>query len=411
MRTGKITGDLVVLTPGQEGVAVLANGKNYGETSDRGLLTLSLAPQAYTVVVEKSGFQRPMPQKTTVRRGSRVQLTFELVPEKSMLQITDGTPGATIFIDGVDQGTTISSDGRASIPVAPGSHEVGMSRQGYRPSPRIRLTFEGGKPLALGGPQVTLVPEPPPPPDPNQVRAQEWAGIQNSRDLRVLDAFRRKYPNTQEAEQATRRMAQAAWDNLDKTDANAIRVYTQQYPNSPNLADAQRALATLEQAKRAADDKAKREADDQQAKRVADEQQAKQRLDEQAKAEQAKADQAAKRAADIQAVSRMLVAYKAAFERRDINALLAVWPTMSKETLETQRNFLQREATELHVNLQQVKEPEISADGKTASVLVDRQLSGKGQQGRALPMSTTHYRFVLTRTSTGFTIQSAEALK
>jgi hypothetical protein len=166
-----------------------------------------------------------------------------------------------------------------------------------------------------------------------------------------------------------------------------------------------------EQAKRAQEEQAKRQADEQ-AKRAADEQ-AKRQAEEQAKRaadEQAKrqADEQAKnnaRAAELQSVTRALKDYQAAYEHKDAAALQAIWPSISKQSLDGIRGSF-RDASEVAMELRPVGDPEIA--GSTATVTCERTIR---QVIQKKPFeASTRVRIVLSRKGTGWLIQSVEAL-
>lgn len=173
-------------------------------------------------------------------------------------------------------------------------------------------------------------------------------------------------------------------------------------------ADEQARRAAEEQAKKTADDQARRQAEER-AKRQAEEQaklqaeeQAKRQADEKAAADKAKSA----RAAELQAVSRALGEYTAAYGRKDANALQAVWPSIPKPVLEDVRNSF-RYASEVKVDLRPLRDPEISGD--TATVTCDRDLRQVVQK-KVLEASTP-VRIILNRRGAGWVIASIDAVK
>jgi serine/threonine protein kinase len=74
---------------------------------------------------------------------------------------------------------------------------------------------------------------------PQQVEAEEWDSVRNTRDLAKLQEFRRKYPNTALAQQALTLMADLEWDQVHSSrDAKALRDFQSRYAASPHAAEA-----------------------------------------------------------------------------------------------------------------------------------------------------------------------------
>jgi hypothetical protein len=275
-----------------------------------------------------------------------------------------------------------------SVAVPPGSHEVAILKPGYVPK-RIRLKFENGKTTALRGGEALLAvipapPEPPKlapppiatpvrvpaeppspkpaPPDPRQVEAAEWARVQDSRDIPALEDFRRRYPAGANSEHAARRIEQLGWESVNRTDMGALRAYVQRFPNSSDIPQAQAEIARLEQARRAA--------------------------------------------ADAQAIARALKSYEAAFARRELNDLRAIWPTMPKNIADTYRSAF-RAVQSITVQMQPTGEPAVS--GSTATVICRRSIH---QVADRKPYDKTdRVRVVLSRDGDGWVIQSIEESK
>ncbi len=147
-----------------------------------------------------------------------------------------------------------------------------------------------------------------------------------------------------------------------------------------------------DQAKRAADEQAKQLLD-QQAKRAAD--------DRTRRAAEEQANNA--RIADNAAISRSLMKYSEAYERKDPAALQAIWPSIPKPVLEGIRSSF-REASEVTMELHQVGDPKIA--GAVATVICDRNVHQVILK-RALQASS-RVRIVLVRSGAGWMIQSVD---
>jgi len=141
-----------------------------------------------------------------------------------------------------------------------------------------------------------------------------------------------------------------------------------------------------EQAKRVLEEQTKRAADDQ-ARRLADEQTKN------------------VRSAEYAAISRALRDYQGAYERKDLAALQAIWPSIPKQVLEGIRGSF-RDASAVSMDLRAIGDPKVS--GGTATVICDRNLR-QVILNRALQASG-RVRIVLNRAGSSWTIQSVEAV-
>jgi hypothetical protein len=153
LRTESRVGILKILT-GEDDVAVYLNGQKYKSNTKRGRVQVYLPAKAYKVHVEKQGLYAP-DQDVTLKVGDDVQLTFQMVPAKSRLDVR-GAPTATeVLLDGTSIGT--AQDGSfSSANIEPGKHTVGLRKEGFKPF-RAEYNFEPGKPVSI---DVTLEPAP-----------------------------------------------------------------------------------------------------------------------------------------------------------------------------------------------------------------------------------------------------------
>lgn len=182
------TGTLVVVT-GQDDVRVFVNGKEHPRRTQRGQVRIP-ALGNITVRVEKDGFEEVEAKTATVAKGAEVRLNFPLrpLPDFSVLSITDGVPGAEVWIDGRQIGS-VGPNGRfLNSSVEPGEHVIEMRREQYE-TKRYQRTFPHGRPVTISGADAALVairaarqpepepsappplPPPPPPPAPKVVAA------------------------------------------------------------------------------------------------------------------------------------------------------------------------------------------------------------------------------------------------
>lgn len=151
---------------------------------------------------------------------------------------------------------------------------------------------------------------------------------------------------------------------------------------------------------------------EQRAKRLADEQaqlqhvqQAKKEADDQARhiaEEQAKAAIASR----VESISKALVQYQSAYQRKDLNALRTIWPSIPKQLLDEIHSSF-RAASEVRMNLQPTGDPEVS--GTTATVVCVRSLHQVIMK-QALDASGK-VRIVLRQLATGWIIQSVDPIQ
>jgi hypothetical protein len=199
---------------------------------------------------------------------------------------------------------------------------------------------------------AALTPKPPPPAG-NQTPSTPpdlaaWNSVKNTRDINVLKNFRAQYPSSSYAAQAHLQMAEIEWNRIRESQQQAdFEAFLTEYPGTPHASEAQDALASLQ--KKARDDQNRAEAKNRE--------------------EQARRDR--------ESILATLEAYKSAYERKDFNALAAIWPNVP-------RSFKQQfSATDkIRVTLTRQQDPQIS--GETATVPCTQKLelvvSGKTTQ-------------------------------
>lgn len=113
----------------------------------------------------------------------------------------------------------------------------------------------------------------------------EWENVQNSRDVTALDAFVHKYPNDANADQARHRIEEIDWAGVNKQNGDQIRAFLQRHPGSPQTAEANTALAGLQQGDRLA--------------------------------------------ADRRAINQVLTQYQRSYSSKSLTAILALWPSLA----------------------------------------------------------------------------------
>jgi hypothetical protein len=167
LKTDRNVGMLIVST-GENSARVFLNNKEYSRRTQNGQLRIPTLGQI-EVRVQKAGFENPPAQTAVVKKGSEVQLKFEMKPivQTATLRIEGATPGAEVLLDQRGIGT-IAGDGTFQNPgVAPGDHVIGLRRDRFVPK-QFSRTFAAGQTVTINGSDAVLAaeraPAPPPPP-------------------------------------------------------------------------------------------------------------------------------------------------------------------------------------------------------------------------------------------------------
>jgi hypothetical protein len=164
LRSDLNIGTLIVATGKEDNVRVFVNNKEWPQKTKGGLVRIQMIGPA-SVRVMKDGFDQPPVQTAEVKKGvdTRMDFTMKAAPQLSTLQITGGTPGAEIVIDGRSVGV-IGADGTFTAgALPPGDHIVGIRRDQYSPK-QLPRTFRAGQTITLSGSDAVLTAQAPPPP-------------------------------------------------------------------------------------------------------------------------------------------------------------------------------------------------------------------------------------------------------
>jgi ketosteroid isomerase-like protein len=121
-----------------------------------------LDPGQYTVEVQKKGYELAQSQHVLVSRGIDTPVAFVLkpLPNESELVITGAPPDAQVQVDGQELGFT-GADGGFSQSVEPGSHDIVLVKAGKQ-SNTIKEKFTVRRRLSLDGRRF-IIRQPPPP--------------------------------------------------------------------------------------------------------------------------------------------------------------------------------------------------------------------------------------------------------
>ena len=156
-------GTLVVST-GEDDVRIFLNNKEYPRHTQRGSLRIqTIGP--VSVRVSKDGFEATPPaQNADVKKGAETRVEFKMkaLPRFGTLQISGGTPGAEVVIDGRSLGTIGGDGSLSSTNVAPGDHAIEIRLTGYG-TKKLTRTFKAGDTVSISGADsaLTAIPQQP----------------------------------------------------------------------------------------------------------------------------------------------------------------------------------------------------------------------------------------------------------
>lgn len=344
---GSGMGTLVVHTK-IENALVFVDGKPRGRTDSQGNYSLPLEATAHQIRVEKADYEKPAAQSVTIAEGRSASLQFTLTQALATFTVRGAPSGIDIRINGDLIGRTDAS-GTYAHTIAPGDQVIQVTEgtssrqinQHFNASERV--TFEWAN-VAPPKAVATKAPDP---------AEQEWERVRNLTDPAQLQAYLDRFPSSAHsgevqslldnaiwsrtsandpgalrayltrfprglhARDASSRVAEIAWNALDKRDEQALQGFIAQNPNSSFRSEAQRLADQLK-----ADAERNKEAQDKllQSKRT------------QEKQEQEK--QFAEKQAQSQAIALALNQFGLAFDRKQPNALRAIWPGATKQYLD-----------------------------------------------------------------------------
>jgi tetratricopeptide (TPR) repeat protein len=204
----------------------------------------------------------------------------------------------------------IASPAQVIVPPPPA---IASDVQG-RPTPVVAAPVSTPVPVQAQPPPPTPRPSPIPPPAQTAIPADEvaWNKVKDSTDISVLRKFRTDNPTSKFESLAYAREEGLAWANVHEPPQIAdLQQFLNQYSNGPHAAEARKRIDSLK-------------------------------------------DQ------DRQDIKQTLESYRSAYEKKDLNALAAVWLTVPRAQF--QQTF--KAADKIHVTLDQ-KDPLINGDTAT----------------------------------------------
>ncbi len=288
-----------------------------------------LKPGQYQLEARLNGYQT-IQQAVNVEpdKGSRiVELTLQPVPAPppppgdttpatGTLVVRAGVPGALVYIDGAARSRTDQS-GSVTLPLEAKTYEVRVERNGYDKPAAQKVT------IAKGGRQAVsfqLVQQVAKVESHGPLPGAEKGGGKPSGGTDIGSLHPTSNPDGSRAKEEAARLAETAWNALDKNNIEAVRKFARENPDNPHKTEAQKILDQYDAAQqRLAQEREKQE---QIKKDLARQEQAKQEL---AKQELAKQELQRK-----QQVVDTLKQLDSALQRKRAADVKTLWPTASK---------------------------------------------------------------------------------
>jgi len=320
------SGSLLV-SAGEPDVEIFVGEQKYGLTLRDGKLEIDrLLAGSYTIRAQKPGFQSvSTPVQIQARSATpltiKLQERSEAIPAIGSLLIQGAPAGAQVSLDGHDVGIT-SEAGTFSLIASPGEHKVRVAKDGFLPA-EMNQQFTLGAKNAV---EVALKPD---------VEAVRWKELEAANDAAALRAYLSDYPGGRFAAQAHERADQAEWAALkERNDPDLVRAlseFVDRCRTKPDCDEARTRMNTL-----AAEDQAWIAAS-----HSSDADQYQRYLTSNPQGRYVEAARAQLQKLDETHIRETLQKYTEAYDRRDFEAILALWPNIPVATQKKTRQAFQ----------------------------------------------------------------------
>jgi len=227
----------ILLSTGQADVSVLVDNIQFGRTSSSGDLRIPLPPASYDIRLEKPGFQA-LKLPVNVLKDQESQVSVKLEREAivaASFVVTGGVPGATVRLDGKDLGQ-VQPDGTFAHEASAGLHAIELEKTGY-PTFRTQQAFALGKKISIDGRMRQ---------DTAAVEAADYAAIADSTDSSTLLEYLRKYPNSKNTAQIQNRIEDLDWKKVNRTDLTSLDAFRQAHPQGQHANEARGLIEGLQ---------------------------------------------------------------------------------------------------------------------------------------------------------------------
>jgi hypothetical protein len=219
----------ILLHAGQPDVVVLVDNFQFGRTSSTGDLRIPLPPASYNIRLEKSGF-RPIATSVQVAKNSETPISVKLEREVAPSYVVTAVPGATVRIDGKEVGV-VPSDGTFKREGSPGPHVIELAKAGYK-------TATDNLVLTVGATTTVDVKMLPDTSATDAAEAAAYAALADSTDPSALQQYLQRYPNSKRTTQVLARIEDLDWKKVSRTDLQSLDAYLQAHPQGPHASEA-----------------------------------------------------------------------------------------------------------------------------------------------------------------------------
>ncbi len=317
------TGSLLV-NVSEKNVTIFVNDQEYGRTAQEGVLRIDGIPAGtYKVRAEKPGFQT-VSLPIEIKAQSETPLIFKLQEQSKAIavgsmSVQGAPPGATVSLDGRDVGAT-SETGAFSLTVSPGEHALRVAKDGFVP--------DDSKFLSVLGEQIVYT---------AQLKVdteyQRWQLLANSNDLPALQAFIRENPGGRFSARARDRAEQLEWDSLKNRNDSGILIALDDFLGRCRGAVCAEARARMNILRGEEEEWVS----DRDSKNIEDLQKYLSKYPQGRYSQQARAEVAA--LIDDKQIRDMVRKYEQAYNQKDIDQLLLLWPTFPARAQQRTRDL------------------------------------------------------------------------
>jgi hypothetical protein len=357
------SGSLLV-SAGEPDVAIFVGEQQYGRTAKDGTLQIDrLLAGSYTIRAQKPGLQS-ISLRVDIKPQLATPLNFKLQEQAQALElgsllIQNAPAGADVSLDGRSAGVT-SENGSFLLTAPPGEHTVRVAKDSFVP-------FEIKQQFSLGAKTSVDV----------QLKADaemsRWKSLASSNDVAALRAYVHDYPNGQMVGQARERADLLEWNALkDRNDADVVRVLSEFVDRCRNaVCDQARARMNSLAAEDQVWIAASHSGDASQYQRyLASYPQG--RYVDAARVQIAQLDKA-----ENAQISEALQKYEEAYNQRDMNRILAIWPSLPAAAQKSARALFH----DLKSFTSTISIGNIDRQGSVATVNCKRTLEFVGDDG------------------------------
>jgi hypothetical protein len=336
----------ILLRTGQPEVTVFVDNFQFGRTSNSGDLRIPLPPAAYDIRLEKPGFQA-LKVPVNVLKDQESQISVKLEREVIVLAsffVTGGVAGATVRLDGKEVGQ-VQADGTFAHEASPGLHAIELEKAGYLPV-RTQEGFALGKKIGIEG-RMQL--------DSASAEAAAYAAVADSTDASQLQQYLQKYADSKNAPQVRSKLEDLDWKKVSRTDLASLDAFLQAHPQGQHANEAHGLVDGLQNEQ--ADYMSALKADNSESLQAFLTRHPNSPYVEQVRGKLSQLQ-------DKEAVRGVLHRYEEAYNRKDLESIVTLWPSCPEAYRKVYRDsFRSSDSPKLKLEME---EPEIQ--GIVASV-------------------------------------------